>query len=869
MAHPPPGVPGSFPELPPEFTLALADRYRLLHEIGAGGMAVVYLAEDLKHHRQVALKVLRPEIAPSLGPERFLREIEIAARLTHPNILPLHDSGEAAGFLYYVMPYVDGPTLRRLLDERGYLPLHEALIIVTEVADALEYAHAHGVVHRDIKPENILLASGHAVVADFGIARAFDVATATALTAEHVVIGSPRYMSPEQRTGYGAVDQRSDIYSLGCVLSEMLSGEPPSTGPSPIAPRERRPQKPFRAFRGVRPGVVRVVEQALNRALALPPEDRYPTAAAFAKALRLPVRPGRVAIALGVVALILGGVVTRLALPSRHQGLDPRRVVVTPFANLTGLPRLDQLGISTAHWLVEGLEQAESVERTGPVLRVVSMATTLQVLQDIDRELARTGSRGRVRTLSGETGAGLVVSGSFTREGDSLVLHLQVQNEVRGSSLGPIDPVKGPLDPPEAVLVEARDRLVGFLASRFDERLASFVVSPVRPPTYAAYSEASQGLEAYGADNFEEAARRFRRAYELDTTFASALVLASISLSNRSEFAAADSLLDVLEPLRSRLSSHQQHWVDYRRALMAGDHPAALIAVRRVAEEEPGSKAVYNYALEALQNGRPHEAIDAFRSLSPERGPMRGWIYFWDYLGLAYHLAGDFAAELDVGRRARAAYPDRLYALNPEVRPLAALGRIDQLDRDLEQAGRLEREPGVSVGTLLQEAALELRAHGHPDEARRYWERSLTWLDAQARPTGEPASDGLARANALYALDRYDQAARITDALAAEDPGNPDYVGLRGVLAARIGEARTADSCAARLAAMPRKYSFGVPSVWEARIAAVRGQRDSAVTLLRKAFQEGREYDLWIHRDIELESLRGYPPFEALVRPKD
>ncbi len=295
----------------------------------------------------------------------------------------------------------------------------------------------------------------------------------------------------------------------------------------------------------------------------------------------------------------------------------------------------------------------------------------------------------------------------------------------------------------------------------------------------------------------------------------------------------------------------------------------AVAEARRVAEEEPGSKAVYNYALEALQNGRLHEAIDAFRSLSPERGPMRGWIYFWDYLGLAYHLEGDFVAELDAGRRARATYPDRLYALNPEVRALAALGRIDELDRSLEQARRLEREPSASVGTLLQEAALELRAHGHPDDALRYWERSLTLQNAHAPPTGEPASDRLARANSLYALGRYDQAARITDALAAEEPGNPDYVGLRGVLAARIGAERTADSCAARLAAMPRKYSFGVPSVWEARIAAVRGQRDSAVALLRKAFQEGREYDLWIDRDIELEGLRTYAPFQALVRPKD
>ncbi len=211
---------------------ALADRYTIERELGRGGMATVYLAQDLKHHRKVAIKVLKPELAAALGPERFLQEIEIAAGLTHPHILPLHDSGEATGVLYYVMPYVEGETLRNRLDRAGQLPLAEAVQITREVADALSYAHRHDVVHRDIKPENILLEAGHAVVSDFGIARAITAAGGEKLTGTGIAVGTPGYMSPEQGAASARVDERSDIYSLGCVLYEMLAGEPPYTGPS-------------------------------------------------------------------------------------------------------------------------------------------------------------------------------------------------------------------------------------------------------------------------------------------------------------------------------------------------------------------------------------------------------------------------------------------------------------------------------------------------------------------------------------------------------------------------------------------------------------------------------------------------------------
>ena len=204
--------------------------YLIVRELGRGGMATVYLAEDLKHHRQVALKLLKPELAASIEAARFLREIEIAATLTHPNILPLHDSGNDHGRLYYVMPFVDGGSLRERLMRERQLPVPEAVGLAREVADALAYAQERGVVHRDIKPENILLQHGHPVVVDFGVARAISMLSKEYTTAAGMTVGTPAYMSPEQATGEVTIDNRADQYALACVLYEMLAGHPPFTG---------------------------------------------------------------------------------------------------------------------------------------------------------------------------------------------------------------------------------------------------------------------------------------------------------------------------------------------------------------------------------------------------------------------------------------------------------------------------------------------------------------------------------------------------------------------------------------------------------------------------------------------------------------
>src|SRR2546425_7481917 len=304
-----------------DVSAALADRYAIDRVLGRGGMATVYVAEDLRHSRQVAIKVLRPDVAAAIGAERFLREIGIAARLTHPHILPLIDSGEAAGSLYYVMPYVPGESLRQRLERERRLPVRDALRAARDVGAALDYAHRQGFLHRDIKPENILLADGHALVADFGIARAMSTAGAESVTEAGLAIGTPAYMSPEQASAERELDARADLYSLACVLFEMLAGEPPFPGPNARATLARHVTERPRPVRAVRPDTPAAVEHAIARALAKDPADRFPTVAAFTAELETGAGRDATPAALGIA----------------------RSLAVLPFENTSPDPETDYL----------------------------------------------------------------------------------------------------------------------------------------------------------------------------------------------------------------------------------------------------------------------------------------------------------------------------------------------------------------------------------------------------------------------------------------------------------------------------------------------------------------------------------------------
>jgi len=360
-------------------TAALAGRYVIERELGSGGMATVYLAHDVKHHREVALKVLRPELAAALGPDRFLREVEIAARLNHPHILALYDSGETNGFLFYVMPYVAGESLRHRLEREKQLPIEEALAITRHIASALGHAHAQHIIHRDVKPENILLYEGEAMVADFGIALAVSAAAGERLTQTGLAVGTPAYMSPEQAVSERALDARSDVYSLGCVLYEMLAGEPPYTGATAQVLIAKRLVDPVPAVRRLRAAVPVGVEQALTKALAKVPADRWASALAFAEALATPAGP------------------------------RPPSVAVLPFLNLSADPENEYFADGITEDVIAHLSKIRA-------LKVISR-TSVMAFKQREQSLREIGARLEVGTL---------LEGSVRRAGDRVRIVAQL-----------------------------------------------------------------------------------------------------------------------------------------------------------------------------------------------------------------------------------------------------------------------------------------------------------------------------------------------------------------------------------------------------------------------------------------------------------
>jgi TolB-like protein/Flp pilus assembly protein TadD len=382
--------------VPEHLREAVADRYRIEEEIGRGGMAAVYLAEDLKHGRKVAIKVLLPTTSQGYEPQRFLREIRIAARLSHPQILPLHDSGECDGLLYFVMPYAGCESLRDLLVREGSLPVDEALRITRAVAGALGYAHRLNVIHRDIKPENILLQEGEPVVADFGVATAISAAGGDNIyiTDRGFAVGTPAYMSPEQASAERDLDGRSDLYSLACVLFEMLTGQPPFSGSSPRATMARHAIEPPVPIRSLRPTVPSAVELALQRALAKSPAERFGTMAEFSDAL---VAPAPVPIGTA----------------------DNRRAIaVLPFVNASADPENEYFSDGMTDELITALTKVEGLQ--------VASRTSVFALKNLREDVRTIGARLNVST---------VLEGTVRKAGNRLRITVQLISVADGRVL--------------------------------------------------------------------------------------------------------------------------------------------------------------------------------------------------------------------------------------------------------------------------------------------------------------------------------------------------------------------------------------------------------------------------------------------------
>jgi tetratricopeptide (TPR) repeat protein len=593
----------------------LAGRYTLEREVGRGGMATVYLASDSKHHRPVAVKILRSEVAASLGSQRFLREIEIAARLTHPHILPLHDSGETGGLLYYVMPFVEGESLRERLRREGRLPPEDARRIAREVADALAYAHAHGVVHRDIKPGNILLESGHAVVADFGIARAISEAGGEDLTTSGLAIGTPMYMSPEQISG-SRVDGRSDLYSLGCVLHEMVVGDPPFRGPSATAVAARQlyedPPAPVLTGEAVPADIAAVI----NKSLAKSPGERFRDAAGFVDALAIsgtrtrsshtPRVRRRWTYAVSAAALLLGLLFLWRYTDELETPLHPAWVLVSDFE---GSARGGNVTDAIRELVTAELDQSRHVatmprQQLRQVMRDAGLPDSASLTPDRARELALRSSvrailTGNVqairpgqysivvRAINAEDGMPILTASESATDRDLVSKAQELGRQIRRG-----------------------------LGDRRSEIESNRPLTQVATPSFEAYRKYADALSLAAKADVEGSNRLLREALALDTGFASAW--ASLSINYAVARDTDSSRLALLEALKrpERLNTAQRYSLEAEAAYRVQyDLPSAIRWYDLHLEHAPQSiKGHNNKGVYLSSMGQYEAALEEFRT---------------------------------------------------------------------------------------------------------------------------------------------------------------------------------------------------------------------------------------------------------------
>jgi tetratricopeptide (TPR) repeat protein/TolB-like protein len=845
--------------------------YKILEKLGEGGMGIVYKAEDTKLKRTVALKFLPPQLTRDPdAKERFLHEAQAAAALEHQNICNIHEIDESGDRVFIVMSCCKGENLKEKI-HRGPVKIDEALKIAVQISEGLQEAHEQGIVHRDIKSANIMIDEKSQVkIMDFGLAK---LKGQTKITKEGTTLGTAAYMSPEQARGTD-VDHRSDIWSLGVILNEMITGQLPFKGEYDQAVIYAIMNEEPEPLTALRTGLPMELERIVNKTLAKNPSERYQHAddlvvdlkklkkdsepgliPASERAVRKPQRRmSRKYLIPGIILLIMvitaaGFLLLRDSLITNTAGKSPdlKRVVVIVFENYTGDASHDLIGRMAADWITQGLAQTGLVT----VVPVMAIETTDIELKGVDR----------IRVLAKETRARTVVSGAFYRQGETIQFHAWVTDLYEGKLLRTIAPISGPLENPLKPIEVLRQRVMGALATLFDRKIKTLIDIRSQPPTFQAYREYIEAFELfYRRIDYKGAIEHSYKAAALDKTFTLPLLLAATAHVNLGEWAEADSICKKIDEYREQLTPIERHWSDLIRSWLKGDLAGALRSCRQVAH----LNALFQYeqGLEALGVNYPRETIDVYATLNPEGTMMKGWWPYWGNLVRAHHMLGNYKQELIEARRGRKQYPELFSILWYEVRALATLGRIEEVNKRIDESLNLPPQRLWDSETVMMYAASELREHGYKEAAHKLLQRAIE--SVKSRTSGDHR---YLLAQLFYLDEQWQAAKKLFEILAKEQPGNIEYIGYLGTIAARRGEREEAKRINKLLMEMKRPYLFGRHIYWQARIASLLGEKDRSMMLLRDALSKGIAYNI-IHPEMDLEPLWDYPPFKELIRPK-
>ncbi len=824
----------------------------------------------------------------------FIHEARAAAALDHANICTVYDVEEADGKTFIAMAYVEGESLRETLSS-GPLDTAQAVETALQVARGLEAAHAKGIVHRDIKPSNIMVTpSGGAKIMDFGLARS---TTQAGLTETGMVMGTASYMSPEQARGEH-VDHRTDIWSLGAVLYEALTGERPFKGATSEAVLYSILHEEPAAPSSVRDDLPEQVNTVVANALEKDPERRYQAAAQMANDLRTlqrglrpgvpleslaPIRrlrkPGAaepllrrvaatarrrwVAVAVGAaVALAAYGGVRRLVHGPSEPVLDPNRVVVVAFDNRTGDAGLDHLGLAAGEWMREGVSRIGLGEVVPTVISAGSPGRT-------DGGSSEGRSLSHVKALAERAGAGIVISGTYHTLHDSAQFRANLTHMPGEKTISTVASDLTARDASFDAIEEFRQQIMGGLAIHLSPEIV-FESYP-SPPPFEAYGEYVAGLGLFGAD-FAGAAEHFARAVQLDTDFVEPHLWLAAAYSSTGDWSTGERVLRTLNQRRAALTALQRCGLDYLLASFQGRRREAWRHVMEAARLAPGSGLV-NYLIlwEAPEMNYPRMAVEVSEEMGgPERFLRHGIMALFWYGNLtdALHKLGDYQRELDVAREARERFPDVVYSWKDEARALAALGRIEEVNQVLDECPSTSPTWWITVGDLLIGTARELRAHGYLDAAQEIADRAVEWsrkLQFELYP-GQDARSHVA--HSLYVAERWEEAQDAYEVLASEYPKSVFYLGATGRVAARLGDREEALRVFDELQAIDRPYIHGRHHYASAQIASILGDYEQAVVLLAKAFDQTYEYTSPVLNDPDLLLMRGYPGWEELIRPK-